>query len=76
MESTQYQNMREVSNMAKAKKDSRCLNCNIDQEVYDLLEKYCNGVGQTKTLAVEQILKQFFTAFYKTKINERMHKKD
>ena len=53
--------------MARIKKDSKSLNCNIDKEVFNLLEEYCNEVGQTKTLAVERILKQFLTEFYNNK---------
>lgn len=51
--------------MQTKKKDGRCLNCIISRDVFEQLETYCNEVGQTKTLAVERILKKFFTDYYK-----------
>ncbi len=53
--------------MRKQKKDGKSLNCVIEREVFEQLEEYCNEVGQTKTLAVERILKQFFKGYYITK---------
>ena len=50
--------------MVKQKKDGKSLNCVIDREVFEQLEEYCNEVGQTKTLAVERILKQYFKDYY------------
>lgn len=50
--------------MAKAKKDGKALNCNIDRQIYERLEEYCHEVGQTKTLAIERILNQFFNDYY------------
>lgn len=45
--------------MSKQKKDGKSLNCVISRAVFEQLEKYCEEVGQTKTTAVERILKQF-----------------
>ena len=50
--------------MRKKKKDGKSLNCVIDREVFEQLEDYCNEVGQTKTLAVERVLRQFFKSYY------------
>lgn len=58
--------------MGKQKKDGKSLNCVIEREVFEQLEDYCNEVGQTKTLAVERILKQYFKDYYNsTKLRER-----
>ena len=51
--------------MQKKKKDGKSLNCVIDRDVYQMLESYCDELGQTKTLAVERILKQHITEYYK-----------
>lgn len=57
--------------MARAKKDGKALNCNIDRQVYARLEEYCHEVGQTKTMAIERILNQFFNDYYsKSEKNE------
>lgn len=56
--------------MSKQKKDGRSLNCILERKVYDQLEAYCNEVGQTKTLAVERILNQFFYDYYNNKDNK------
>jgi hypothetical protein len=58
--------------MRKQKKDGKSLNCVIDREVFEQLETYCNEVGQTKTLAVERILKQFFKSYYNSDIQSGM----
>lgn len=55
--------LREVK-MSRTKKDGKSLNCVIDREIFEQLEIYCNEVGQTKTMAVERILKQFFSDYY------------
>ena len=43
----------------KSNKEREPINCNIDVEVYDALDEYCKEVGQTRTTAVERILKQY-----------------
>lgn len=52
--------------MAREKKDGRYVNFYLDQKIYDRLEKYCNEVGQTKTIAVERSIDQFLNNYYKT----------
>ena len=47
--------------MSRAKKDGKCLNCIIERSIYERFEAYCEEVGQTKTLAIERILKQFLS---------------
>ena len=48
--------------MPRQKKDGHYINCYLDTQVYDTLCRYANDVGQTKTLAIERILKQYFEA--------------
>lgn len=57
--------------MARAKKDGKALNCNIDRQIYERLEEYCHEVGQTKTLAIERILDQFLNDYYEKSENSK-----
>ena len=45
--------------MAREKKDGKHINLYIEKEILEQLEKYCEKVGQTKTMAIERILKQY-----------------
>lgn len=49
--------------MARDKKDYIAFNCKLDRDVALRLDKYCEVKGQTKTLAVERILKEYFDAY-------------
>lgn len=46
--------------MPRQKKDGRHINYYIDRMVYERLEEYAEEKGQTMTMALERILKQFF----------------
>ena len=46
--------------MARPKKDGRHINYYIDRLIYERLEEYADEKGQTMTMALERILKQFF----------------
>ena len=46
--------------MARPKKDGRHINYYIDRMIYERLEEYADEKGQTMTMALERILKQFF----------------
>lgn len=46
--------------MAKPKKDGHFINCYLDRNLYNRLQFYADEKGQTKTLAIERILKQYF----------------
>lgn len=46
--------------MPRKRKDGHYINYYIDREIYERLEKYCEVSGQTKTVAIERILKQYF----------------
>ena len=45
--------------MAREKKDGRFINYYIDRELYERLLKYAKDKGQTVTMALERILKEF-----------------
>lgn len=45
--------------MARPKKDGVYINYYIQKDINDKLDKYCKKVGQTNTMAIERILKQF-----------------
>lgn len=44
--------------MAKPKKDGHYINCYMDRELYNRLCIYADEKGQTKTMAIERILKE------------------
>ena len=46
--------------MPRKKKDGRHINYYIDRLIYEQLEEYADEKGQTMTMALERILKQFF----------------
>ena len=46
--------------MPRKKKDGRHINYYIDRMIYERLEEYADEMGQTMTMALERILKQFF----------------
>ena len=46
--------------MPRKKKDGRHINYYIDRMIYERLEEYADEKGQTMTMALERILKQFF----------------
>ena len=50
--------------MAKAKKDGRHLNLYIERTVIEKLEKYCEEVGKTKTVAIERILTRYLDNYF------------
>ena len=45
--------------MAREKKDGKHINLYIEKEILEKRERYCEKVGQTKTMAIERILKQY-----------------
>ena len=46
--------------MPRKKKDGRHINYYIDRRIYERLEEYADEKGQTMTMALERILKDFF----------------
>lgn len=55
--------------MAREKKDGRHINLYIEREIIEMLEQYCDDVGQTKTIAIERALKQYLCEYHKKKVN-------
>lgn len=49
--------------MARKKKDGIYLNVRINSDIYTRLAKYCEVVGQTKTIAVERALDSFINEY-------------
>lgn len=48
--------------MPRPKKDGRHINYYIERELFEKLQAYAEEKGQTGTMALERILKQFFEA--------------
>lgn len=57
--------------MSRLKKDAKFLNMKLDREIYDLLEKFCDETGMTKTMATEKIMDQFFEKYFDRPEEER-----
>ena len=55
--------------MAREKKDGRHINLYIEREIIEMLEQYCEEVGQTKTVAIERALKQYLSEYQKDKVH-------
>ena len=53
--------------MARAKKDGVHINYYIEKNVKNMLDKYCEDVGQTNTLAIERILRSYLENYFKEK---------
>lgn len=51
--------------MAREKKDGKHINLYIEKEILEQLERYCEKAGQTKTMAIERILKQYLDSVEK-----------
>ena len=51
--------------MARPKKNGTYLNICIESAIYDELTKFCNEAGQTKTVAVERALVEYFENYKK-----------
>ena len=57
--------------MGRQKKDSKPINLNLDRQLVEQLEQYCEEVGQTKTTALERILRRFLEEYYVKERNKR-----
>lgn len=49
--------------MARPKKDGVHINYYIQKDINERLDKYCEEVGQTNTMVIERILKQFLDEY-------------
>ena len=57
--------------MPRQKKDAKVLNIKLARDVSDLLEKFCEESGMSKTIATEKILSQYFDEYFKRPMQER-----
>ena len=53
--------------MARQKKDGVFINYYIDKNVKEMLDEYCEDVGQTNTLVIERILRGYLENYQKEK---------
>lgn len=53
--------------MPRPKKDGKYVNYYMDKAIADKLERYCEDVGQTKTTAIERILKEYIDKHFEDK---------
>lgn len=56
--------------MPRKKKEGKFLNIKLCADVYDRLESYSEELGQTKTIAVERILREHFDRYDSIKQQE------
>ena len=56
--------------MPRAKKDGQHINCYIDRTLCERLKSYADEKGQTMTMALERILKQYFESENKETIDK------
>ena len=54
--------------MARQKKDGVYINYYIQRDIKEQLDRYCEEVGQTNTMAIERILKQFLVKYEEEKV--------
>ena len=50
--------------MSREKKDGKRINFYMDRKVLELLDQYCEEVGQTKTIATERILQHHLETYF------------
>lgn len=56
--------------MPREKKDGRYINYKIRRDLYEMLERYAEEKGQSKTVAIERILEAHLTEYFKGKKDE------
>ena len=61
--------------MPRHKKDAKPITFRMDRETADRLEKYADIMGQTKTIAVERILKEHFDCYDEKQLNAKLKTK-
>lgn len=58
--------------MARQKKDGVYINYYIQRDIKEQLDRYCEEIGQTKTIAIERILGKFLDDYFKNKKNNNV----
>ena len=61
--------------MARPKKDGVHINYYIQREIKEMLDEYCDDVGQTNTVAVERILKGYLENYKAKKTSKKVDKR-
>ena len=61
--------------MPRPKKDYVLFNMRVDRTVMERFNKYCEEVGQTKTLAFERIVSAYLDQYEEDKLNLEEFKK-
>ena len=62
--------------MPRPKKDYKLLNIRLASDVSNLMDKFCEENGVSKTVATEKILRQYFNQYFKQSANGRKLFKD
>ena len=57
--------------MARAKKDGVRISYYIEKDVKEMLDEYCEDMGQTNTLAIERILRKYLENYKKEKTKRK-----
>lgn len=57
--------------MPREKKDYKNLNIKLARPIYEMLDKFCEENGLTKTMATEKILSRYFEDYFKKDKEER-----
>ena len=57
--------------MARAKKEAKVLNVQIEINIINNLERFCAETGMSKTTATEKILKQYLDEYFNRPEKER-----
>ena len=58
--------------MSREKKDGKRINFYMDRKVLELLDQYCEEVGQTKTIATERILQEHLETYFASREEEKL----
>lgn len=61
--------------MARPKKDGVSINYYIRRDVKEKLDKYCEEVGQTATMAIERILNEYLDTYFKKQKDQQKEDK-
>ena len=58
--------------MSREKKDGKRINFYMDRKVLEMLDQYCDEVGQTKTIATERILQEHLETYFASREEEKL----
>ena len=56
--------------MGREKKDGVFINYYIKKDIKEKLNRYCEEVGQTNTMAIERILGKFLDEYFNEEVTE------